>query len=267
MKSNFPLLCWFFFHGVSSFDLPTSNDELKCIHYFLNNLTNFSRQNHFILLFTNASKLSRLEHAFLESQIVNRSISVKIIDQKWRSFDGKSSYIIFIAERDVEHLTRLLNGAKGTLHIILEKNYFDSEDHFKRYIIQAVNQTIDGMTADQFFHLRFGKKWKLYKIVRNQNVSSSDIFTIGECILSEPEERKLRKQFAPGQIIRVKSPNSTPFATFSEINGFGGIDYNLLKLIAEKLQTNIQFDYLNEIAYDDVLQQIIHGNLSESFLM
>lgn len=253
-------------HHISTV-LPISNqqsNELECINHFLTNLTNFTRQQHFILLLTSTSKQSKLEKRFLETQILNQSISLKIIDQVHSHYDGKSTYIIFITTNEIENVNNLLSKASGFLHIIFEKSYRASEDELKTKIIQIVNDS-KNISVDLvlYFHLKFEKKWKLYKTVKNINASNFNIFSIGDCTLSE---LYIKDKQSDVKLFRVKSPNVKPFAKFSEWNGFySGIDYRLLQLIAEKLQIPLHFEYLNATAYYDVLQQIYQRNSSESF--
>lgn len=65
--------------------------------------------------------------------------------------------------------------------------------------------------------------------------------------------------------LHVMSTNLPPFASILDGIFCGGIEYNLLQLISEKLKKNLHFEYLDSITHHKILQQIIHGNLSEAF--
>lgn len=63
------------------------------------------------------------------------------------------------------------------------------------------------------------------------------------------------------------SPDSPPFASASHGTFHSGIEYNLLQLISEKLKKSVRFEFLDVATNHDVLNHIIHGNLSEAFQM
>lgn len=80
-------------------------------------------------------------------------------------------------------------------------------------------------------------------------------FSIGDCIAGETHSDD-------DKIIRVMSP----IKSFSQPDEFQSeIERSLLRLIADKLQKSIRYEYLNSTTFHDVLQQIIHEELSEKF--
>lgn len=249
--------------------LPLSNrqfSDLECINYFLTNRTTFSRQQHFILLLSNTSNQANLENVFLETQIVNRSIALKFIDQAHNQFDGKSFYIAFMAENELEGVETILNRAKGVLHIILGTTNHTSDDESKMKIQQLIENSKN--ISDElilFFHVKSEKRWKLYETMKHTNASDFEVFSIGECTVMESYPKRVRSNES---IFRVVSPSAAPMTSFSGPSGSHiAMDYKMLQLISEKLQKPLHFEYLNATAYHDVLRQIIHGNLSESMQM
>lgn len=64
--------------------------------------------------------------------------------------------------------------------------------------------------------------------------------------------------------LHVMGANLPPFASFLNDKFYSGIEYNLLRLISEKLKRPIQFEYLDETRYHEQ-QQVFLGNSSESF--
>lgn len=269
MNAYFLLFLVSIFCKVSGFDSPAPeirSRDLECINYFLNNLTNFSRQSHFVLFFTNLTKSSKLENDFLEMQIRNRTISLKVMDREvTRSFDQKSAYIIFLSKNEIEHLVELLSKAKGIMHVVFQRSDFVAENQFEKTILQATYRAKNiSSELSISVHVKFNKKWNLFKIVKNQNTSNVDVLTIGICHVSESKSKNPIKS----EILRVKSPNASPYATLSKKGEFvTGIDVSLMRLISEKLRKKVQFDLLNVSSYHDVLHGLIHGNLSENFLM
>lgn len=266
-------ICLFFalltFHGVLSFKLPPSDqhsNEFECLQYFLTNLTNFSHQSHITLLQLNGSRQSRLGDIFVATEIGDRSITIQTIDQFESQFDEKSTYIVFISAMEIEHFGNLLKKAKGFLHVIFERAD-TAEMQVEENIWQTVNYT-DNISTDLnlFIHLNFNHKWKLFASAKewnNLDVFAFHLSIIGECVDNNSLTRKIP---ASGLIFQVKSPNASPFASFSEENGFhSGIEYSLLKLVSEKFNRSINFEYLNTTMYGDLLHQITHGNLSEIF--
>lgn len=255
MKTYSLLLFVAIFCNIACFDGPSSkplSNELECINYFLSNLTNFSRQNHFVLLITNASEQSMLETKFLETQILNRVILLKNVQREVKkNFDRKSSYIIFLSTFEIEQLDNLLSKAKGTLHIVIEKNHFIIEDQFMETILQIINRAKNissGLSI--FFHVNFNKTWKLFRILRNQDTAKFELLATAECFVNETELKSKNSNAA--QFLRVKSPNASPYSTCSKQGQYcKGIDLNLLRLISEKLKMKIEFELLNVTAYNN----------------
>lgn len=256
--------------SLSKLSPDIRSDDLKCINYFLSNLTNFSRQSHFVLLLTNATKSSKLENDFLDMQIRSRAISLKMMDHDVkRNFDSKSAYIIFLPKNEFEHLVELFSKAKGLLHVVFQLSDFFAEDQFETTFLQmAYRAQNNNSELSSFVHVNFNKKWKLFKIAQNQNTSKLEILSIGECHLSETEAKLEPKNITKSQLLRVKSPHIPPFASSFKRGEFStGIDVKLMRLISEKLRKEVQFDFLNVSSYNEVLQGMVHGNLSETFLM
>lgn len=78
---------------------------------------------------------------------------------------------------------------------------------------------------------------------------------------------KISKACSIDRAIYVMSPDSPPFASASHGTFHSGIEYNLLQLISEKLKKSVRFEFLDVATNHDVLNHIIHGNLSEAFQM
>lgn len=267
MKSFSLLIFSIILPNVFNLNLPVSNfqtDELKCINYFLNNLTDFPHHKHLILLFMDDTIKSQLENIFLNTQIVNRSMSMKLIDDTYSEFDGQSFYVLFMSETEIERIGSWLNQAKGSLHIVFDRDIADV-NQFEKNFLKIVNTS--RKTSEElllFLHLKFENKWKLYKLVKKSYLINFEM--LGECSSMAEYFKHQKPSCANG--FRVKSSSIPPFMSFSELNGFhDGIEYNLLQLISKKLQQSLHFEYLNATTYHGILQQIIDGNLSEPKLV
>lgn len=242
---------------VLPIDLPKPKRqfrEFECIKYFLSNLTDFSRQSQVTLLQLSEAKQFSLQHAFLATETGNHSIAVKFSQQVQEQFNKRSTYIMFISTIEIDFLKKFLSQAKGFFHIIFEKKKFQTENQFIRQV-QLMFKPNDyvGVDWNLFFHLKIDERWTLYKSVRT-NGPSFELLAIGDCGAEDDD------------VFHVMSPNCAPFISFSKQNGLSsGIENSLLRLISEKLQKTIRYEYLESTAYRDVLQQIIHGNLSETF--
>lgn len=271
------ITCLFFasiiFHGALSFNLPPFDqhcNDFECIRYFLTNLTNFSHQSHITLLQLNGSRQSGLEGIFVATETGNRTITIQSISQVQSRFKEKTTYITFMPTMEIELFGNLLSNAKGFLHVIFERAHHtaDAENQIEEKIWPMVNHTKNISTdLNLFVHLNFNNKWKLYASTKwnNQNIFDFQLSIIGECTSNVEETKLIRKIPASNLIFHIKSPSSSPFASFSEKNGFySGIEYSLLKLMSEKFHRSIQFEYLNSTMFGDLLQQITHGNLSET---
>lgn len=242
---------------VLPIDLPKPNQqfrEFECIKYFLSNLTDFSSQSRVTLLQLSEAKPFSLQYAFLANEIGNNSIAVKFVQQVQEQFNKRSTYIMFISTIEIDFLKKFLSQAKGFFHIIFERKKFQTENQFIIQVQQMfeLNHYV-GVDLNLFLHLKIDERWTLYKSVR-MNGPSFELLAIGDCVAKDDK------------VFHVMSSNCAPFISFSEQNGlYSGIENSLLRLISEKLQKTIRYEYLNSIAYRDVLQQIIHGNLSETF--
>lgn len=81
------------------------------------------------------------------------------------------------------------------------------------------------------------------------------------------EMHKIPKACSNDGTIHVMSPILPPYASALHGTFCSGIEYNLLQLISEQLNKSIEFEFLNVTTNHDVLNQIIHENLSEAFKM
>lgn len=239
--------------------LPIVNfDEFKCINYFWRSQTNTFRYAPSLRLGFREQKTFELDYRILVAQIGNVSIPIKVMRWMESQFDDKFSFLLFISSKKHEFTHRF----SESVHIFEGNVFFPKEQN----AVQIFNQKFNS-NLFLFSHLNYHEKRALFQSIRTSDLNGIAIFIIGECFVRQNNIIQSSKVSTSGQVLRVMSPNLPPFTSYSQDGSFySGIEYNLLQLISQKLKKPIQYKYLSSRNYHDILQQIIHGNLSEAFI-